>query len=428
MAKIINLRLTNLLGLKSADLEPNGKSLTIGGKNGNGKSSLQNAMKMILGGKDFMPAEPVHRGEEKGEGFIELDDGHLVNYSVEGRAAKLKIKHKDNPLFSTDSVTFLRSLFGNLTFDPGEVLAKGPRALADSLRVLCGLDFTQLDQRRASAYEERTAIGRDVKRLEGQIAGLTFHKDTPALEEASQAILAEIQTAQEVLADHTRHLDQVSRCADLTRKELQSDAEIVKEIERLEAKRVAIQNTVQNFAEMAREAEASAAALTVIDVAPLKERLANVEATNRKVRENKQFRQVQSDLEGFRTEYLARTQEIEAIDKEKSDTLVAAEMPIDGLTLADDGLRYQGTLWDALSESEQWEVATAIAFAQNPQGVVFISRSGGLDIDTRRRVMERAEKLGVQAFLEVVDDAPDVLVVIERGEVKENRLEHGAAA
>jgi hypothetical protein len=45
-----------------------------------------------------------------------------------------------------------------------------------------------------------------------------------------------------------------------------------------------------------------------------------------------------------------------------------------------------------------------------------------MDKRTRARVIERARTLGVQAFIEVVDDSEDVQILIERGEVKENRL------
>ena len=62
MAKVINLRVENILGLAKAAASPNGRSVSIGGENGQGKSSLQQALKMILGGKDFVPPEPVRRG------------------------------------------------------------------------------------------------------------------------------------------------------------------------------------------------------------------------------------------------------------------------------------------------------------------------------------------------------------------------------
>lgn len=114
---------------------------------------------------------------------------------------------------------------------------------------------------------------------------------------------------------------------------------------------------------------------------------------------------------------------IKAIREEKAARLAAATFPIEGLGFDDVGVTYNGIPFAQLSESEQWEVSTAISFALNPRGVVFMGNCGGLDKASRERVRQRAAAAGVQLFLEVVDDQQDVQVLIEEGKVTANRLE-----
>ena len=64
----------------------------------------------------------------------------------------------------------------------------------------------------------------------------------------------------------------------------------------------------------------------------------------------------------------------------------------------------------------------AIGFGLNPKGIVFMRNTGGLDKKNREAMRELAKQLGVQLFLEVIDDAEDVQILIEEGKVKEDRL------
>ncbi len=102
---------------------------------------------------------------------------------------------------------------------------------------------------------------------------------------------------------------------------------------------------------------------------------------------------------------------------------------VGGLTVDAEHVRYNGTPYDDCSESEQSEIDAAIACALNPNGVVCMLESGGKDWDAIRRTVEVYEAAGVQAFIEVVNDDPNVVdIVFEQGAVKVDRTAETAAA
>lgn len=428
MAKVINLRVENILGIREAEATLNGQSAVIGGRNGQGKSSLQSALRMALGGKELVPAEPVHKGAEKGLVFTGLDNGYSVEFSVtKDRKTKLTIRQADNPAFKSDSVTLLKSLFGELSFDPGDFMALDAKRKLETLMRLAGLDFSELNGERQGLYDERTVVGREVKRLEGQLSGLAHHADAPEAEEDGSRLLTEIADAERLAA---ANVAKVERLASL-RKEMERlkelETETREEIAKLEAKLTAVIDLKESVKTEGRKLKDETDSFQAPDTEGLRARLASLDATNTKVRENRQ-RQVVATEHGERlAEHERLAKAIAELDAKKREQLEQASLPVDELAFDETGIRFRDVPLDQCSESQQWEIATAIAFALNPQGVVFMSRSGGMDLETRKRVMERAARLGVQVFLEVVDDAEDVQIVIDHGTVAENRLEREAA-
>lgn len=428
MAKVINLRVENILGLKGAEAELNGESAVIGGMNGQGKSSLQRALKMALGGKEFVPAEPVHKGADKGQVFTVLDNGYEVEFSVtKDRKTKLTIRHAENPAFKSDSVTLLKSLFGDLSFDPGDCMAKGPKELAESLMRLAGLDFTELNRKRAELFEERTGVGRDEKRLAGQVSGLAFHKDAPAEEVSVEHLAGQLQEAQDAAREKERLLGEAKRHRESLDRRKERAKLIMEQIRKLQAELAECDDAIAKHRADGEDAQVRGEAVVVPDVEGIQKLIAEADGTNRKVRENAQRAKVQAEHKAAADRYAELTADIDRLDAEKREKLAVAKLPIEGLSFDETGVRFNEVPLADCSESERWEIATAIAFALNPGSIVFMSQSGGLDKRTRARVLERASQLGVQLLLEVVDDAEDVQILIERGEVVENRLQEAAA-
>jgi DNA repair exonuclease SbcCD ATPase subunit len=344
MAKLINLRVTSILGIRHADLDLGGESVIIGGKNGSGKSSLQQAAKMALGGKDWMPERPVTDGEKKGK--VEADVTHATDaYRIEAtvtadRKLRLKITKPGEPDWFSDSVTLLKDMFGALSFDPGEWLYSDAHAKLVTLQQLAGIDFSAVNEKRAQVFEARTVIGRNVRRLDGQLAGLPFDKTAPANEQNAAEVALELGGAREAIAKHKATLNEAAalrRQADGATAEAHA---LLQEIERLTARREEALDKAEKLYEKAAAKAKNGDKFTRPDVESLEKRLASIDAVNAAVRGNERHTAVWNELANAKAEQERLTDELQKIDEGKAVALGAAKLPVEGLGFDEQTILY----------------------------------------------------------------------------------------
>lgn len=426
MAKIIKCKVENILGAQRVEFEPKGESVTIGGANGQGKSSSIWALVMALGGKANVPDRPVRNGAELGEVVVQLEEFDVYLQVKPDRETKLWVQSKDGNKFQR-AQEMLDKLFGGLSFDPGAFRTLDQKKRVETLRQITGLDFTELDKERSDAYEARTEIGRELASLQARAAGSETFDGVPG-EEISVVELSErLRAAQEhnrkrydLEQDAKSAEAQIAQIANEQKKRMDQIRQIENEMAAAEGERLKIEESIKRMLN-------TLSSIEEVNCDKLHEELGRADEVNRKVRANKQAQELEAQIAHVTKKRDALTDRIESVDKSKRAQIAAAKMPIDGLAFEGEDVTFNGVPFKQLSESEQWEVSTAIGFALNQKGIVFMRNSGGLDKKSRQRVRERAAALGVQLFLEVVDDQEDVQILIEEGAVKENRLEHAGA-
>ena len=74
--RIVQFHAENFKRLGLVEITPEGNLVTIGGKNGQGKSSVLDAIFVALKGRAVAPPKPIRAGEERC--VIQLDLGDLV--------------------------------------------------------------------------------------------------------------------------------------------------------------------------------------------------------------------------------------------------------------------------------------------------------------------------------------------------------------
>ena len=143
MSKIIQLTAENVKRLHAVDITPQGNVVEITGKNGQGKSSVLDAIAMALGGGAEMPTLPIRKGEAKAK--IVLDLGDLkVTRTVTESGSTLIVETPEGARFQSPQ-TILDKLTGKITFDPLAFIRLKRDEQGKILRDLVGLDFTQAD-------------------------------------------------------------------------------------------------------------------------------------------------------------------------------------------------------------------------------------------------------------------------------------------
>lgn len=429
---IVELRSENVKRLRAVTIRPDGRVVTLGGDNDQGKTSVLQSIEMALGGGDQIIEEPIRRGAKKARVVLDLGD-IVVTRTFTKQGSTLVVTGKDGtPRKSPQEL--LNRLTNAVTFDPFGFTLLKPAQQAEILRGIVKLDFSALEAARQKAFGERTLVNRDLDQQKALVARLPFHKDAPAAEESSTAILVEIDTfrkhnegvkalrdaaedANEVVADETKkHEDLLA-----TGKDLRA------QIGALQAKLAANEKAAGQQFEVITAATQKLAAATkewesaeMRDPAPLTAKLAGLEAANAKVRANKQRADAEAAVKSKQAMSDALTQKIEACDEERAATLAATKFPVAGLSFGDNGVLLDGLPFSQAGDAEQIRVSVAIAAALNPKIRVMLIHDGSL-IGTRKMELIRqlAEEHNLQVWIEVVSDKDDKKssVVIEDGHV-----------
>ena len=408
--RITRLKAENVMRIRAIEIEPDGNMVVISGRNGQGKSSVLNAIWLAIQGAAASREvpDPVRHGEQ--EAWVEVTLGDLVvtRRWSSGRASRLEVKARGEKQRSPQKL--LDSLVGRLSFDP---LAFASMKDADQRAALLDLvelpfDPEQMELRRQTVYDERTDRNRDVKRLEAQLAGMPEPTGV-ASEEVSVAVL---------LVDH-------EEAKDLARQ----DMLLVEAVERAKALIVVAERSVWEANEELRkcrqqlvnaEAAAGDAPTNLPDPDAILERINTAEQVNRAVRANRERDAVADELAYARDTVAGLATMLHEIDHEKEAGLREAKMPVPGLGFTRSGVTFNGIPFRQCATSERLRVSCAMAMALNPElRVIRITDGSLLDQENMAMLEELARANDYQVWIECVDwDGEGTAgVVIEDGQV-----------
>lgn len=355
---------------------------------------------------------PIRDGEEKAK--VRLDLGELVvTRTWKGDKTQLKVESNDGASYSSPQA-MLDGLVGSLSFDPLAFSQQPDREQLATLLSLVDLPFVpaQLDAERRRLFDERTAVGRDGKALEGQLAGLPESAEGIPTEELSLAsLLAERQAAvdlQRENEDRRREEDGIATNVE----------HYINLVAQLQGQLTEAQRLLGEHQQGLTVARAQVEALVNPDITSVDVKLAGLEETNRAVRAAKQRDDVARQVAAARTAYDALSAQISDLDERKAAALREARMPIEGLGFNTEGVTYRGLPFRQCSASERLRVSLAMAMAMNPKlRVIRITDGSLLDSENMRLIGEMAGDHDFQVWLEVVDESGHVGVVIEDGSV-----------
>lgn len=426
---IVEFRASNVKRLKVAHIKPDGAAVVLGGKNGQGKTSVLDSILYALGGKDFVCRQPVRKGEESAE--VVLDLGEIIvrrTFTPDG-SSNVTVSSREGARFPSPQA-MLDRLTGRLSFDPLGFARMKPADQADTLRRSVGLDFSALDAERTQVFAERTIVNRDGQALRVRFDSAAFYEGAPLEEQSTADVLARRDAALEQnkanAALRQRAKDAHRDHVDATKAEIAAaDAvqETQEEIHRLQqvletqkaAHKTAVEalTTARNHAV---EIETQATAVVDVDTKPFDAELGQVEQTNAKTRANLEHARLKERLDEKRAESTAKTTRLEAIDKEKAKAIAEAAMPVPGLAFDETGVTLNGLPFDQASQAEQLRVSVAMGFALNPRLRVLLVRDASLlDAESLALVEQMAAERGGQVWLERVEQDGATTVLIEDG-------------
>lgn len=424
--RIVRLEAENVKRLRAVAVEPDGSLVVVGGRNGQGKSSLLDAIMYALGGQSAVCERPLRDGTSRGRVTVDLGDLVVKRTFTAGGGGTLTVLGKDGaPLRSPQAI--LDRLVGRLTFDPLAFSKMEPKRQLETLRELVGVDFADLDDRRAAIYAERTAVGREVRQVEAQLGAMPLWSDAPKEDVSIPGLLAELAAIEKARREADAAHVAANAMRANARAEIEAGEALDREIAALERRLVDLREEriclAAGAASATREADEAAVRARELEAAvpddgPIRAAIAGAEEVNAKRRANDARALVFERLEGLSSRYDAMTAEIAEIDAEKAKAIAALKFPVPGLSFGEDGVLFGGVPFEQASSAEQIRVSVAMGLAMHPRLRVLLIRDGSLlDMDSLAMVAEMAAEADAQVWLERVGDGEECSLVIEDGAV-----------
>lgn len=406
--KIVSLEAQNVKRLKAVELTPAQDGLNIiGGNNGQGKTSVLDALAWALGGEKFAPSKPKREGSVTDPVIrVKLSNGFVVERS--GKNGTLKIK---DPSGKKSGQKILDEFIEKLALNLPAFMAMNDKEKAKVLLQIIGVgdELYKLDNEYSLLYNRRLEIGRIADQKEKYAKEMPVYPDAPKEPVSASELISQ---QQEVLARNGQRQQWIHEYDSIN---IEIDR-VSAEIEMAEKKLSELRFQLEQLHVKSRAASHTPAELKMESTEELEEQLRNIETINAKVRANMDREKADLDAEEYRRQYDDLTGEIEGIREKRIALLNGAAMPLEGLSVENGVLTYHGQAWDNMSGAEQLKCAAAIVRKLNPQcGFVLMDKLEQMDMQTLRNFGEWLEQKGLQVLATRVSTGEECAVIIEDG-------------
>lgn len=442
--KIIRFNAENFKRLVAVEITPTGNLVEVVGKNGQGKTSILDAIWVALGGLEAAPKKPIRDGEL--EARIELALGTDKPEIVVVRTFKpktdgseitsnLRVENAEGARY-TSPQAMLDKLLGALAFDPLAFDRMDARAQFDTLRrFVPGVDFDAIDMANRADYDKRTVANRKAREAANAAALIKVGAPGERVDEA--ALIEELDRAGKHNTDiETRKANRAKFVNDITNKREFSKG--------LEAEALALEQRAREMRERAKQGYAEAQALEdrlaaapplaePIDTIAIRDKLHAARLNNeavaeveRKHAERERLLAITREQSGIAAQL---TEAIDMREVNKRRAIAEAKLPIDGISFGDNEVLLRGQPWSQASDAERLVASMQMAMAMNPTLRIIRVRDGSLlDEDSLKLVASMAKDNDFQVWIERVSSDGNVGIIIEDGRVKQVHQEKAAKA
>lgn len=420
--KIASLELENVKRIKAVRLVPTEKGLTvIGGNNGQGKTSVLDAIAWALGGDRYRPSSPERDGSVVPPRIrIVLNNGLVVE-----RAGKNSALRVTDPTGHRGGQQLLNSFVEELALNLPKFMEASGKEKADTLLKIIGVgdQLYLLENKEKQLYNQRLTIGRIADQKAKYAKEMPFYDGVP---ETPVSAMELIQRQQEILLRNAENQKKRSRVQELAQELRQTEKILGDQTDRLRRlleEQTQTQYKLDRLRENLQEARKTAQELLDESTVQLEADLQNIDAINIKVRANLDREKAEAEAQGYSRQYDALTEELEKTRQEKYELLHGARMPLEELSVENGELTYRGKRWDGMSGSEQLKVSAAIVRELNPRcGFVLLDKLEQMDLSTLQEFGAWLEKENLQAIATRVSTGGECSVIIEDGSTQAEPL------
>lgn len=416
--KIVKLSSRNIKNLKAIEITPAGDAVLLTGKNAAGKSAIIDSIFSALTGKRLK--DPIRHGEDRAD--VEVDMGAFTvkkTWTEKGEAIQVySINEEGKKIKYSSPQTFLDEVIGELSFDPMAFKDMKSMSRIELLKKIAGLDFVDIEKKKAAVYEDRSALNSRIKESLAHLKNTEApDPSTPDEEIAFKDALKDMQVLRDKRQTYTDAVNQKSDLATMARNQEAEIGQIEKEIEQLQSTLKIARNSLADYKDRG-EAVIIPEIITQDQIIAAESALSDIEHKNADIRAAKRYRLAIKDGGKLKKESDALTEKLRRLDQDKATQVASAKFPIPDLSLSDEAVMYKGDQFDRLSTGQQIRVSTAIGMALNPKlKVIFIREGSLLDNGNLKDIIAQAKDKDYQVWIERCDESGQVGFFIESGEV-----------
>lgn len=438
---ITQLIVDNYMRVSHVDLEPSPGVNEISGLNGQGKSSLLNAI-ATMGGKKHVAWKPIHDGAEEAKIIIEMDGvGEVPVRMVRtfkrneaGDVTQTVVLEGPGGARFPKPQALLDAIVSEFSFDPLAILSmEGAKLQAVLERFVPDFDFAADKASLDADFDARTDVNRRVKDVKSQVAGISVPAGTPDEPIDDAALVADLRS----VGEHNTSIE--TRKANRQR--------VADEAVRFRAEADGYSQQATDYRRLADEADAKAVEMRekaddndkrLVDAGPLPDpkdaseieaKIQQARVVNAAVSDLKRRNALVGQAERLEAEADDLTKKIEDRRAARVTAIKSAKMPVDGLSFDENGvIFFNGQPLEQASQAEKIRVSVGIAAALSPKLKVAIVKDGSLlDRNSWALLEKYAGEHGLQLFVETVDSARPTAIVIEDGRIRGEEVQAVAA-
>jgi len=395
--------------LNAVVLRPTPEGLTvIGGRNGQGKTSVLDAIVYALGGERYKPSEAHARGEgEPPEITIRLSNGLVVSRS--GKSGSLRVTDPDG-LKGNQGV--LDGLMDKLALDLPKFMNSSNKEKAQVLLQIIGVGdkLVVLDKQEAAVFEERRVAGLELTKARAVVDSMSIMpapSQPVSLTELSDQ-LSEAHSVNGGKAAAYSRIQSAQGSLDMAQKRV-----ITLEQELMDAK-----DRVTQLDHLVRTHQADHDGRILVDIEAIKKSIDTAQATNDAVRNNQEYEAAKQTSVRCFDNHNALDEAVADVRAQRASLLDHCDMPIPCLTVQDGELVYNDSKWDCMSSSEQLMVGTSIVKQLNPKSsFVLVDKLEQMDVDTMNAFALWAADQRLQVIATRVSTGDECSIIIEDGQV-----------
>lgn len=412
--KITSFEIENVKRVRAVSLEPSQSGLTvIGGKNGQGKTSILDAIAYALGGEKYRPSDFQNReGMNPGSINITLSNGLKVIRS--GKNAALKVI---DPTGAKAGQKLLDSFIEELALNLPKFMQMNDTQKGKVLLHTLGIEeqLEELDRREKKAYDERTLQNRDADRKQKYADELPEYPEAPDEPLSAADMSARLTEALKTNASHAEARKHIEWLEMQVKQGYEACNQLQDRLAQLTADLERQKNATEDLRQQLMKAQETPIEEDV-DTASLQAELENIDAINAQVRTNMDKAKALDVAREAKELAAILDRKVQEVREERNALLASVNMPLPGLSVEQGALVYQGEKWDCMSSMEQFRVAVAVCRQLKPEcGFVLLDRLEAFDLEQLANFNAWLKEQGMQAIATRVSEGGECSIIIEDG-------------